>query len=129
MRAALLTAIIDPPPAYGRILRDDRGDVERIVEDRDCDAAQRAITEVNIAVYCFRAQLLLQTLGQLSTDNAQGELYLTDSVELLRASGQRVIAVCTDKLEETFGVNDLQGLAQVDRLLRQRAAAASSSTT
>ncbi len=118
--AAVLTAIMDPPPAYGRIVRDPEGRFLRIVEDKDCTAEQRAITEVNIAVYGFAATPLAHALSRLRNDNAQGEYYLTDVLELLREDGHGVVTVTCDDAQEVMGVNDLPGLAEVDAILRAR---------
>lgn len=121
--AAVLTAVLDPPPAYGRIVRDAAGRFERIVEDRDCTPEQRRLTEVNIAVYGFALAPLREALAALRPDNAQGEYYLTDVLEHLRAAGQAVVTVAAADRDEVLGINDLEGLRQVEGVLRQRRAA------
>ncbi|MFH1809071.1 MAG: NTP transferase domain-containing protein [Pseudomonadota bacterium] len=118
--ASVLTAIMDPPPAYGRIVRDAAGHFEGIVEDRDCSPAQKLLTEVNIAVYCFALGPLREALARLRPDNAQGEYYLTDVLAHLRQAGHDVVTVASKDREELLGVNDLEGLRQVEQILAQR---------
>ncbi len=117
--ATVLTARVPHPAGYGRIVRD--GDaVQRIVEDKDADEAERAIDEINSGMYAFAADRLEASLGRLTTDNAQREEYLTDVVGLLRADGDHVSAsVCVDS-DEILGVNDRVQLAQAAAIMRDR---------
>ena len=115
----LLTSELDDPTGYGRVLRDDDGRVRAVVEERDADDAQRSVREVATSVYAFDATLLREALGRLSTDNAQGEEYLTDVVALLVADGRAVAAVRAPA-EETAGVNDRAQLADAATALRRR---------
>ena len=117
--ATVLTARVPDPAGYGRIVRD--GDaVQRIVEDKDADEAERAIDEINSGMYAFAADRLEASLGRLTTDNAQREEYLTDVVGLLRADGDHVSAsVCVDS-DEILGVNDRVQLAQAAAIMRDR---------
>jgi bifunctional UDP-N-acetylglucosamine pyrophosphorylase/glucosamine-1-phosphate N-acetyltransferase len=110
---------VPDPAGYGRIVRD--GDaVQRIVEDKDADEAERAIDEINSGMYAFAADRLEASLGRLTTDNAQREEYLTDVVGLLRADGDHVSAsVCVDS-DEILGVNDRVQLAQAAAIMRDR---------
>ena len=87
---SLLTEHVDDPAGFGRIVRDARGHVIRIVEDRDCTPAERAIREVNVGVYCADSRWLFRTLQHLKPTNAQAELYLTDIIALARAEGARI---------------------------------------
>lgn len=105
----LVTATIDDPSGYGRILRDTAGRVARVVEDRDCAPAERDIDEVNPGLYAFEVPFLREAIGELRTDNAQGQLYLTDVVELAASRGD-VVDVEGDMTELT-GVNDPKDLA------------------
>ena len=91
--ASLLTARVPDPTGYGRIVRDEQGRVDRIVEQADADADELAIDEVNPSIYCFRRGLLAPALRRLSPENAQGEYYLTDVVAVLRQAGHVVLAV------------------------------------
>src|SRR3954463_4919865 len=89
----VLTAEVADPTGYGRILRDADGDVAGIVEHKDADDAQRAVREINSGIYAFDAAVLADALGRIRTDNAQGEMYLTDVLSIARAEGRRVAAV------------------------------------
>ncbi len=113
--AAMMTTVLEDPVGYGRIVRDGPGRVVRVVEERDATAGQRAIREVNVSMYVFDASSARRELSRLSTDNAQGEEYLTDIVEPLVADG--VIAVSAPP-ETVRGVNDREQLAAAGRVLR-----------
>ncbi|MFI2610290.1 bifunctional UDP-N-acetylglucosamine diphosphorylase/glucosamine-1-phosphate N-acetyltransferase GlmU [Kitasatospora sp. NPDC018619] len=116
----VLTAVVPEPFGYGRILRDEDGTVAAIVEERDASATQRAITEINSGVFAFDAKLLVAALGELTTDNSQGEEYLTDTLEILRTAGHRVGAVVAEDHRDILGINDRVQLAQARRLLNDR---------
>jgi bifunctional UDP-N-acetylglucosamine pyrophosphorylase / glucosamine-1-phosphate N-acetyltransferase len=118
-QAAMLTAELDDPAGYGRVLRDDVGGVARIVEERDATADQRVIAEINAGMYAVPRGPLEQAIGELDDDNAQGELYLTDVVEVLHRGGQTVAPVVVDE-REIAGVNDRRQLADVAAELRRR---------
>jgi len=118
--ATLVAAEIDDPTGYGRIVRDERGAVDRIVEEADANEAEQAITEVNPSIYCFRRTYLAPALRRLSPENAQGEYYLTDAIEVLRRTGHMVVAITVDDPTETLGVNDRAQLAAAEALLRRR---------
>jgi bifunctional UDP-N-acetylglucosamine pyrophosphorylase / glucosamine-1-phosphate N-acetyltransferase len=116
----VITAHLDDPTGYGRILRDTDGSVAGIVEQKDATEAQRAITEINSGIYAFDAQVLREALGQVGTDNAQGEKYLTDVLAIARSAGGRVSAHVVDDLWQTEGVNDRVQLARLGRELNRR---------
>jgi len=118
--ATLLTAVLDDPTGYGRIVRDARGNVERIVEQSDASPDELAITEVNPSIYCFRRAFLAPALRRVSPENVQGEYYLTDVVEVLRSAGHAVLAVPASDPSETQGVNDRAQLADAESILRRR---------
>ena len=118
--AVVLTTTMDPPGSFGRIIRDEKGALLAIVEDKDCTPAQKAITEVNVAVYCFARAPLQKALARLKNDNAQGEYYLTDVIGLMRDDGERVAAMRSDDVEACLGVNDLDDLARADAVMRAR---------
>lgn len=118
--ATLLTASRPDATGYGRVLRDEAGAVLAVVEDRDATPQQRLVREVATSVYAFEADLLRAALGQLSTDNAQGEEYLTDVIGLLVAAGRGVGAVVAADWTETTGVNDRVQLAAARAALRDR---------
>ena len=116
----ILTADLVNPAGYGRIVRDGSGAVAAIVEHKDADAAQLAITEVNSGVYAFDAEVLADGLSRLTTTNVQGERYLTDVVGIARGDGRPVGALVADDASETEGVNDRVQLADMARLLNAR---------
>jgi len=118
--ATVLAASVPDPTGLGRIVRDAAGGLERIVEERDATAAQRAITEINAGVYAFDAAALRAALSKLSTDNDQGEEYLTDVFELLGGAGERVAVHVADDFVDTLGCNDRAELAGLRALLRDR---------
>ena len=113
----LATCIMADPARYGRILRDDSGELTGIVEYLDADQRQREIREVNVSLYCYRAESLREVIGRLKNDNAKGEYYLTDTLELLRSSGGKLAAVPAVPVEEVMSINTLEELAEVDRIL------------
>ena len=117
----LLTARMADPTGYGRIVRNQRDEqVARIVEQADATAEEAAIDEINTGIYCFRRGLLAPALRRLHPDNAQGELYLTDVVEVLAEAGHKVISVVAPDSAETQGVNDRAQLAAAEADLRAR---------
>lgn len=118
----MLPARLPEGGSYGRVLREADGTFQRIVEARDCTPEQAAVTEVNTGTYVFHIPALLSVLDQLSKDNAQGELYLTDVPALLKARGQRVGLCDTCSPNEMLGVNTVEQLAQVETLLRREKA-------
>jgi bifunctional UDP-N-acetylglucosamine pyrophosphorylase/glucosamine-1-phosphate N-acetyltransferase len=119
----VLSAEIADATGYGRVIRDAKGQVERIVEHRDANAAQRAVREINTGVYVGDTKKLLAILRKLKPDNDQGEYYLTDAVHELLARGEKVGAVMHGDAEELLGVNTREELAQSARTLYARRAA------
>ena len=118
--ATVLTARLADPTGYGRVLRDESGAVSAVVEERDADVEQSAVEEVNSGTYAFDADHLRDALGRLTTQNAQGEEYLTDVLAVLRGRGHRVGAVIAPGAEEVLGVNDRVQLAAAGAVLRDR---------
>jgi bifunctional UDP-N-acetylglucosamine pyrophosphorylase/glucosamine-1-phosphate N-acetyltransferase len=118
--AAMLTAVVDPPGGYGRVVRGSTGRVSAIVEARDADEATLAIAEVNAGVYAFARPLVDEALAELTPDNAQGEYYLTDVVAWMTGRGHGVEAVVLDDAAEMHGVNSRSDLAEVGRLVVDR---------
>jgi bifunctional UDP-N-acetylglucosamine pyrophosphorylase/glucosamine-1-phosphate N-acetyltransferase len=118
--ASLLTARVADPTGYGRIVRDEQGRVARIVEQADARPDELAIDEINPSIYCFRRGLLAPALRRLSPENAQGEYYLTDVIDVLRQAGHAVVGIETDDPMEALGVNDRAQLADAEAELRTR---------
>jgi bifunctional UDP-N-acetylglucosamine pyrophosphorylase/glucosamine-1-phosphate N-acetyltransferase len=117
--ASVLTAHLTDPTGYGRIVRNATDGFEQIVEHRDASDAQLMLTEVNSGVYAFDAKLLRESLAKLTTDNSQGEQYLTDVLGILRSEGHEVAAVATTQ-DNILGVNDRRQLADAGAMLRNR---------
>jgi bifunctional UDP-N-acetylglucosamine pyrophosphorylase/glucosamine-1-phosphate N-acetyltransferase len=118
--ATVLTTRLDDPTGYGRIVRSDDGSVAAIVEHRDADEAQLRIDEINSGMYAFDSSALASGLGRITTDNSQGEEYLTDVIALLRGDGLTVSAsVCPDA-DDILGVNDRVQLAEAAAIMRDR---------
>lgn len=117
----MLSAILDEGGNYGRILRKADGTFDRIVEAKDCTPEQAKVREVNTGTYVFRVGDLLSVLDQLRTDNAQGELYLTDVPALIKAKGGKVGLCDTCAPQEMLGVNTVQQLQEVEEILAKAA--------
>lgn len=118
--ATVLSARIADPSGYGRIVRDDSGAVIGIVEHKDASERELAIDEINSGVYAFRASGLENALHHVSTDNAQGEQYLTDVLGILRSAGETVTAHVADDADDVHGINDRVQLAEAERIMAAR---------
>jgi bifunctional UDP-N-acetylglucosamine pyrophosphorylase / glucosamine-1-phosphate N-acetyltransferase len=121
--ATLLSAELDDPTDYGRVLRDSEGRVQSVVEERAATPEQRAIREVNSSIYSFTLEKLWPCLNALRPENFHRELYLTDAVGLLRQSNERVLAQIAADANEILGCNTRAHLADADRVFRARKAA------
>jgi len=119
-KATILTAYTEKPDGYGRIIRNEAGYVEKIVEHKDASEEERKVKEINTGVFCFDNQKLFETLKQVKNDNAQNEYYLPDVIEILKSQGEIVSAYQTDDMDETLGVNDRVALASAERIMRRR---------
>lgn len=117
--ATALTSVLADPTGYGRVVRTERGDIERIVEHKDATETERGIGEIASGVYAFDHTLLRDAVGRLSRDNAQGEEYLPDVVGIFVGDGLRVAALIAD-VDETAGVNDRVQLAAAHRIYNAR---------
>ena len=118
--ATVMSAMMEDPFGYGRILRDDNGDVAGIVEQKDASEEQKQIKEINTGNYCVEAPLLFEVLRTLGNNNAQGEYYLTDVLAKLRAMGKKVGGVVTADSEMIMGVNSRRQLAEAESVMRRR---------
>lgn len=118
--ATVLTAEAPNPFGYGRIIRDDQGNVLRIVEQKDGKPEELKVKEINTGVFCFDNKKLFEALKHVNNDNAQGEYYLTDVLEILRNSGERVGAYKMPDFSESLGVNDRIALAQATKTMQRR---------
>ena len=119
---ALATAVVPDATGYGRVIRNDRGEVVRIVEEKDARGSERAVTEINTGLLSFRAQELRRCLGKITNRNAQGEYYLTDIVGLVAEQGTCVRGIVVDDAADVLGINDRVQLAAAERSLQRRIA-------
>lgn len=118
--ATLLSTEVSNPYGYGRVLRNPDDTFARVVEEKDASADEKSIKEINSGMYCFQAGEVFRALADISSDNAQGEYYLTEVLEVLQRQGQK-IGICLSPVEEDiYGINDRVQLAQAEALLRQR---------
>lgn len=118
--ATVITADFEDPSGYGRIVRDGKGNVLKIVEDKDASIKEKSIKEINSGIYCFNIKELLNSLKELSNDNVQGEYYLTDTLEIILGKGGKVGAVKISDPDEILGINDRVQLAKAGEIIRSR---------
>lgn len=117
---SILSGIVANPHGYGRIVRDEAGTVQAIVEEKDASPEQRAITEINSGILAFDASFLVDAVGRIGNDNAKGEYYLTDAVGLARSADLTVAAHAVADALQTEGANDRAQLAELGRELNRR---------
>ena len=118
--ATLLTAIYENPKGYGRIVRDEGGNIQKIVEEKDTDPYQKEIKEINAGVYCFDIEELLKALDKIKPNNAQSEYYLTDVIKIMNDKGLKTGAVIVEDNTEILGVNDRMQLELLTQVLKER---------
>ncbi|WP_347548149.1 bifunctional UDP-N-acetylglucosamine diphosphorylase/glucosamine-1-phosphate N-acetyltransferase GlmU [Pseudalkalibacillus hwajinpoensis] len=119
-KATILTANADQPFGYGRIIRDENGSVQRIVEQKDANESEQQVTEINTGTYCFDNKTLFETLQLVKNENAQGEYYLPDVIEILQKQGEIVSAYQTEDFDETMGINDRVALSRAEHAMKNR---------
>ena len=120
---AFLTALLDDPEGYGRVLRDARGNVTRVVEHKDASAEERRVREINTGLMVLAAAPLRRYLGRLRNENSQREYYLTDVVGMAVADKAGVAGIAAESATEVLGINDRAQLAAAERALQRRYAA------
>lgn len=118
--ATLLTAIYDDPTGYGRIVRDEGGNIEGIVEEKDTTEEQKKITEINAGIYCFDIEALLEALEKITPNNKQGEYYITDVIQIMNNRGLKTGAVIVEDNTEILGINDRIQLGILTKVLQMR---------
>ena len=118
--STVLTAILDNPTGYGRVIRDEIGNISKIVEEKDASEEEILVNEINSGVYCFSGKMLKYGLGKIDSDNAQGEYYLTDLVEILRNEGYNVGAHIIEDSIEIHGINNRIQLSFSEKVMRER---------
>jgi len=118
--ASVLTSIVPDPFGYGRIVRDRKEELEKIVEERDADPIEKEIDEINTGVYLFDIAGLRSAIAGLQSGNAQGELYLTDVIGIFKEAGKTVVGIQSNDYSETLGINDRSQLADCAAIMRDR---------
>ncbi|MDQ0091745.1 bifunctional UDP-N-acetylglucosamine pyrophosphorylase/glucosamine-1-phosphate N-acetyltransferase [Paenibacillus anaericanus] len=118
--ATVLTASLDNPGGYGRIIRGENNSVQRIVEQKDCSAEDAAVQEINTGTYCFDNAKLFAALEKVTNQNAQQEYYLTDVIGILVQEGEIVEGYLTNDYAESIGVNDRLALSEAESFMRER---------
>lgn len=121
-KATILTALLEDPTGYGRILRGEDGFVSGIVEQKDATPEQQQVQEINSGTYCFDNKALFDALRQVDNNNSQGEYYLTDVISILRTQGETIAAFAAEDADELLGVNDRVALSQAESYMRNRLA-------
>ncbi len=116
----VMSTVFENPTNYGRIIRSANGALEKIVEEKDADASQKAVKEVNAGIYCLNWAKIKPAFSQLTSSNAQGEYYLTDIIEWANRQGLSVQASILDDSDEIYGINSRENLATATRLMNQR---------
>lgn len=119
-KATILTAYTENPMGYGRVIRNQHNLVEKIVEQKDATAKEQTVKEINTGTYCFDNESLFDALKKVGNDNAQGEYYLPDVIEILKKENQIVSAYIMDDFSESLGVNDRIALSEANRLMKKR---------
>ncbi|NDI37068.1 bifunctional UDP-N-acetylglucosamine diphosphorylase/glucosamine-1-phosphate N-acetyltransferase GlmU [Chengkuizengella sediminis] len=118
--ATILTAELDHPHGYGRIIRGDNQQVTHIVEQKDCSPEENEIKEINTGTYCVNNKKLFQALNQVTNYNSQGEYYLTDIIGILKQQNEKIEGYVLQDSNESFGINDRVQLAQAEKIMRDR---------
>ena len=119
-QATVITAILDDATGYGRIVRDNDGSVLKIVEQKDASEEEKKINEVNSGMYVFDAQSLVYALDNITTNNAQGEYYLTDTLEILLSAGKKIGGYAISDNDEIRGINDRVQLNEAEKIMQKR---------
>lgn len=119
-QATVLTCTVNNPTGYGRILRSEQGAFRAVVEEKDATDVQKQIKEINSGLYCFNASQVFRALHELRADNAQGEYYLPDVLDIMMQKDQKIEIVLHEAEEDIYGVNDRVQLAYTEKILRRR---------
>ena len=118
--ATVLTAVYENPTGYGRIVRDNKGNIKEIIEEKDANLEQKKIKEINSGIYCFDIKALIDAIHKITPNNAQGEYYLTDVIKIINDAGLKTGAMIVEDNTEILGVNDRTQLELLTRVLKNR---------
>jgi bifunctional UDP-N-acetylglucosamine pyrophosphorylase/glucosamine-1-phosphate N-acetyltransferase len=118
--ATLATAVLEEPAGYGRIIRDEYGNIQGIVEDGDCTSEQLEICEVNPSYYLFNNKILFEAVEKVKPDNVKKEYYLTDALSVIITAGHKVVAVTAVRPEEAVGINSRAQLSEASKIMQHR---------
>ncbi len=116
----VLSAIVDDPTGYGRIIRDAEGNFLKITEHKDCTEDELKVNEINSGMYVFNSEALSFSLDNLKNDNSQGEYYLTDTIQIIKSAGLKVNAMPVEDVNEILGVNTKKQLAEAEEIMKGR---------
>jgi len=119
-KATILTALADDPYGYGRVIREEDGSVKKVVEEKDASDEEKAVNEINTGTYCFDNKELFKALKNVDNNNAQGEYYLPDVLEILKNNNDKVDAYALDNMDESLGVNNRVALSEASILMKKR---------
>jgi len=118
--ACIITSLVPDPEGYGRIIKDKRGNIVRIVEETDASAEEKRINEVNSSFYCFDSKYLFENIGKINRRNIQKEYYLTDIIEILIKNGEEVCCLEVEDYREVMGINDMIQLNRVENIMKKK---------
>lgn len=117
---SIISAVVEDSAGYGHIIRDEKGNFVKNVEYKDATEAEKQVKEINTGIYCYKGNKLKEALGKLKNDNAQGEYYLPDTLEIILSAGNKVNAMNAENVTEFFGVNSRVQLAEAEAILKNR---------
>jgi bifunctional UDP-N-acetylglucosamine pyrophosphorylase/glucosamine-1-phosphate N-acetyltransferase len=117
--AYIITSLVPDPEGYGRVIKDKRGNIIRIVEEADASPEEKKINEINSSIYCFDCRVLFENLGKIKRQNVQGEYYLTDIIEVLIKNGKNISCMEVGDYREVLGINDRIQLNKVEDIMQK----------
>jgi len=117
---SLVTAVVPDPEGYGRIIKDRKGNIVKIIEEADATPEEKTINEVNTSIYCFETEPLFYYLEKIRSNNVQNEYYLTDIIEMLVKNGEKVSCIRVPDYTEIIGINDRTQLSKVESIMQKR---------
>ncbi len=118
--AGIVTTSVPDPAGYGRVIKDEKGIIIKIIEDADTTPEEKKITEINSSIYCFDTKVLFENIGRIGTENNQKEHYLTDIIEMLVKGGEKVSCLEISDYKEVAGVNNRRQLFELENIMKDR---------